>query len=161
MAFILSWPHNPLSLAFTLLLFIAHLLVAARAITRPNRTPASRVAWVAVIMFAPLVGVVAYLFLGETSIGRRRVKRLRAVEARMTPPDGGIAAADIEPRYATLFDLARSVNGFRPSGGNRIALLGSPGATPKCAPQASSTMSGVPCACATLAMPATSETAPK
>lgn len=130
MAFALSWPQHPWHLLFVLAMFVVHLLVAARAITRPNRTPASRVAWVAVIMFAPLVGVVAYLFLGETGIGRRRVKRLRAVEARMPPPDGGIAAADIEPRYAALFDLARSVNGFRPSGGNRIALLGDPDATP-------------------------------
>ena len=130
MAFALSWPHNPLSLAFTLLLFVVHLLVAARAITRPNRTPASRVAWVAVIMFAPLAGVIAYLFLGETSIGRLRIKRLRAAESRMPTPDAGIAVPAIEPRYAALFDLARSVNGFQPIGGNRIALLGDPTATP-------------------------------
>ena len=41
-----------------------HLGVAARALTRPNRTPASRAAWVAVIMLLPLVGVVAY-FLAQ------------------------------------------------------------------------------------------------
>ena len=130
MAFILSWPHNPLSLAFTLLLFIAHLLVAARAITRPNRTPASRVAWVAVITFLPLLGIVAYLLLGETSIGRGRVKRLRAAESRMSAPAAGSVVPRNEPRDAALSDLARSINGFPATGGNRIALLGSPGATP-------------------------------
>ena len=33
-------------------------------LTRPNRTPAPRAAWVAVIMLLPLVGVVAY-FLAQ------------------------------------------------------------------------------------------------
>ena len=35
---------NPLQSPLGVLLFIAHLLVIARAITRPNREPASRVA---------------------------------------------------------------------------------------------------------------------
>ena len=42
---------------WTLLLFVVHMLVCARALTRPNRTPSSRVAWVAVIMLLPVVGV--------------------------------------------------------------------------------------------------------
>ena len=54
--------------------FAIHLLTVLRAITRPSRTPASRVAWVATIMCLPVIGVVAYLFLGETSIGRERVR---------------------------------------------------------------------------------------
>ena len=65
---------------FDLSLFIIHLLTVARAVTRPNREPAARVAWVAVIMFLPLLGVIAYLFLGEASIGRARIRRLKAAE---------------------------------------------------------------------------------
>ena len=53
---------------FNLLLFFIHILTVARAITRPNRQPSARIAWVAVIMLLPLLGVVAYLMLGETSI---------------------------------------------------------------------------------------------
>ena len=45
--------------------FVIHLLAVLRAVTRPNRTPASRVAWVAVIMCLPVIGVVAYIFLGD------------------------------------------------------------------------------------------------
>src|SRR6186997_1803586 len=109
MAFALSWPHNPLDLLFTATLFAVHLLVVARAVTRPNRTPASRVAWVAVIMFLPLLGIVAYLLLGETSIGRGRVRRLRQVEAHMAlPDDASYAPGSIEPSTAALFDLCRS-----------------------------------------------------
>ena len=60
--------------------FVIHLSTMLRAITRPDRTPASRVAWIAVIMCLPVMGVVAYLFLGETSIGRERAGRLRDTE---------------------------------------------------------------------------------
>ena len=123
MSFVLNWLH-PLGVFFSATLWVLHLLVAARAITRPNRIPASRVAWVAVIMFLPLVGVIAYLLLGETSIGPRRVRRLRAVEARMPlPDDGAYAPGELATKPAMLFDFARSINGFRPVAGNRIALM--------------------------------------
>jgi cardiolipin synthase len=67
--------------------------------------------------------------LGETSIGRERVRRLREAEARMAPPDDAAAAPErVEPAAAALFDLARSINGFRAVAGNRIAVLGDPDA---------------------------------
>src|SRR6202050_4707891 len=68
--------------------FVISLLTVLRAITRPDRTPASRVAWIAAIMCLPLIGVVAYLFLGETSIGRERASRLRDAESRLAAPSG-------------------------------------------------------------------------
>lgn len=131
MTFTLAWSHHPVSLLLTVALYIVHLLVVARAITRPNRTPASRVAWVAVIMLLPLLGVTAYLLLGETSIGRGRIRRLRAIEARMPlPHDASYAPATIEREAANLFDLCRSINGFLPVTGNRITLLGDAHAPP-------------------------------
>ncbi len=124
MALALNSLHDSLSLLFTTALFVVHLLVVARAITRPNRTPSSRVAWVAVIMFLPLLGVIAYLLLGETSIGRERIKRLREIESRMPLPDDAAFAPDtIDPRAVPLFDFGRSINGFRAVGGNRFALM--------------------------------------
>ena len=68
--------------------FAIHLVTVLRAITRPNRTPASRVAWVAMIMCLPVIGVVAYLLLGETSIGRERVRLLNEAEQRLAAPSG-------------------------------------------------------------------------
>ena len=109
--------------------FVIHLATVLRAITRPDRTPASRVAWVAVIMCLPVIGVVAYLLLGETSIGRERARRLRDAESRLAAP----SAAGAEPgdrTAASVSDLCRSVNGFGPTAGNRIELLGDPGAWP-------------------------------
>src|ERR1700733_6381724 len=109
--------------------FIIHLLTVLRAVTRPNRTPASRVAWVAVIMSLPIIGVVAYLFLGETSIGHERVRRLHEAEGRLAAPSGaGTEPGD--PVAATVSDLCRSINGFGPTRGNRVVLLGDPAASP-------------------------------
>lgn len=127
MSLALTWPQHLLSWLVTPLLFTLHLVVAARAITRPNRIPASRVAWVAVIMFLPLLGVIAYLFLGETSIGRGRIKRLNEIKARMPlPDDAEYTPAEVDERIASLFRLGHSINGFGPVSGNRITLLGDP-----------------------------------
>ncbi|TAL76203.1 MAG: cardiolipin synthase [Beijerinckiaceae bacterium] len=110
---------------FDLSLLVVHLLTVVRAITRPNREPAARVAWVAVIMFLPVVGVVAYLFLGETSIGHERMRRLKEAEDRTVRPDDAACAPESpEPEEVAQFDLCGSINGLRPVAGNRIVLLG-------------------------------------
>src|ERR1700678_4604710 len=110
-------------------LFVIHLATVLRAITRPNRTPASRVAWIAVIMCLPVIGVVAYLFLGETSIGRERAQRLRDTETHLATPSGASAKPD-DPIATSVSDLCRSINGFGPTAGNRVVLLGDLGASP-------------------------------
>src|SRR6202042_3807147 len=107
--------------------FAIHLLTVLRAITRPSRTPASRVAWIAAIMCLPVIGVIAYLFLGETSIGRSRTERLCDAESRLATPSGAGAKLG-DPVAASVSDLCRSINGFGPTAGNRIVLLGDPDA---------------------------------
>src|SRR5215471_7049356 len=108
---------------------LVHLAVIARVILRPHRDPASRIAWIVVIVVLPVIGILGYIFLGETNIGRRRVNRLHAVLAAM--PDltkaPGMESPNLQPKipetYAHLFRLGRSVNGFEPVGGNRATLL--------------------------------------
>jgi cardiolipin synthase len=103
-----------------LTLFLIWLAVLARAVLRPHREPASRVAWVAVIASLPGLGILIYLLLGETSIGRKRVARTRAVLAGLPPALP--PAFENDPRHqpsfpercAPLFRLGESVNGFRP-----------------------------------------------
>jgi cardiolipin synthase len=114
---------------WTGLSILIHLAFIARAILRPHREPASRVAWVVVIVVLPVAGILAYILLGETNIGRRRAARVREVLARL--PDTAVApgsnAAEIQPaipdRYAPLFRVGHSVNGFEPVGGNRARLM--------------------------------------
>src|ERR1700722_15243911 len=98
--------HQLLTALWTGLFFLVHLVFVARSILRPHREPASRVAWVVVIMVLPVAGIVAYILLGETNIGRRRGARMREVLARL-PELGevpGAKAAHLQPdlpdRYA-------------------------------------------------------------
>ena len=42
-------------------LVLIELAVIARAILRPHRDPASRIAWVVVIAVMPFIGVIVYL----------------------------------------------------------------------------------------------------
>jgi len=110
---------------FTLL----ELAVIGRILLRPHRDPASRIAWVVVVGVLPLLGMLAYLLLGEVNIGRRRAERLHAVLARMPPfprdPAGDTvdAVAAVPDRYRHLFELGRSISGFEPIGGNAARLL--------------------------------------
>ena len=109
--------------------------VVARVLLRPHREPASRIAWVVVVVAVPLLGILAYLLFGETNIGRRRVARLRESIARL-PVWADIAAANMMPsldalpqRYQHLFQAGKTVNGFDPVGGNRAHLLEDSNAT--------------------------------
>jgi len=96
---------------------------------RPHREPASRIAWVVVVVAVPLLGILAYLLFGETNIGRRRVERLRESISRL-PLWADAAAAEVMPlqaglpqRYLHLFQAGKTVNGFDPVGGNQAQLM--------------------------------------
>ncbi len=114
---------------WALLYFLVHVAVMMRAILRPHREPASRVAWLIVMLVLPGVGIAAYILLGETNIGRTRVARMRQVLGVLpeTVDAPGMDAATVQPdipeRYAHLFQVGHSVNGFNPVGGNRAELL--------------------------------------
>ena len=103
--------------------------VLARVMLRPHRQPASRIAWLAVVLALPIVGIVAYIMFGEANIGRRRIERLHEVERRAPPPapsapaDAPNLRAEIPGRYAHLFDIGRSISGFEPVGGNSARLM--------------------------------------
>ena len=109
-----------LTALWTGVFLLVHLGVIARVILRPHREPASRVAWIVVIIVLPVIGMLAYLLLGETSIGRRRVSRLCAVLAAM--PDltkaPGMESPNLQPKIPRLTPtssrLGHSVNGFEP-----------------------------------------------
>jgi cardiolipin synthase len=111
------------------LLVLVWLAVLVRAVLRPHREPASRVAWVAVIAALPGLGMLVYLLLGETNIGRKRVSRKRDVLDSLPaviPPSNeteGWAAVAISEHCAPVFQLGESVNGFKPVGGNSAELM--------------------------------------
>jgi cardiolipin synthase len=116
----------------TQLLLVVHtclqVIFVGRALLRPHREPASRLAWVVVIIVAPVIGMVAYVLFGETSIGRRRIARMRRALARLPSfaeiaPHEGEREAEVPGRYLPLFRVGRSISGFPPVGGNTARIL--------------------------------------
>ena len=118
-----------------LLLLLAHIALqiffVCRALLRPHREPASRLAWVVVIIVAPVVGMLAYVLFGETNIGRRRIARFKRAMARLPSflaigrhEGEAEAEADVPQRLQPLFRVGQSISGFPVVGGNRGRLLG-------------------------------------
>jgi len=106
-----------------------------RVLLRPHRDPASRIAWIVVLLSMPVIGILAYLLLGEVNLGRRRVERMKTVMAAMPDMDAtpGIDSESLAPeipeRYRHLFRVGRSISGFEPIGGNSGHLMASSDAT--------------------------------
>jgi cardiolipin synthase len=123
---------------FILIHILIQIVLAVRVLLRPHREPAARIAWVVVIFAVPVLGILAYILLGETSIGRHRVKRRGAVSVRLPDVDeltgfGTVIPKDVIPqRYAHLFRVGKSINGFDPVGGNRAQLMQDSNATIEC-----------------------------
>ncbi|MFC1821948.1 cardiolipin synthase [Thermodesulfobacteriota bacterium] len=120
---------------FLILHVLIQIALIVRVLLRPHRDPASRIAWVVVIIALPVLGILAYILVGETSVGRRRVERVREVVALLPDVrDAEVAdttnlQVDIPQRYAHLFQSGKSVNGFDPVGGNRAHLMQDSNAT--------------------------------
>ena len=106
-----------------------HVPVVIRILIRPHREPASRLAWLLVILLLPVLGVVAYVLLGEVNIGHARVRKADAAVARLARIAGGAGGSgqalmpEVERRHGHLFRAAGSINGFQPHGGNTARLL--------------------------------------
>jgi cardiolipin synthase len=111
------------------LLILVVLALIVRVLLRPHREPASRIAWIVVILAVPVLGIVTYILFGEVNIGRRRVARMRDVLAQMpdipaaAPGDSVNLVANVPERYAHLFRVGSSISGFGPVGGNAARLL--------------------------------------
>ena len=114
---------------------LIQIALIVRVLLRPHRDPASRIAWIVVIIVLPVLGILAYILLGETNIGRRRVARMREVLSRLpdvADTEGADATnlqANVPQRYAHLFHAGKTVNGFDPVGGNRAHLMQDSNAT--------------------------------
>jgi cardiolipin synthase len=120
-----------------MVILILHLLIQGglviRVLLRPNRQPASRIAWVVVILALPVVGMLAYILLGEVNLGRHRGERLRRILAQIPEVtahlDPGLPTPEIPDAYRHLFRVGESISGFVPVGGNRAALMADSNAT--------------------------------
>ena len=119
----------PMLLALHILIQLA---LGVRVLLRPHRDPASRIAWLVVIIALPIIGIVAYLLLGEVNIGRRRIERMRTVMAALpdvVKTDNAGLATGIPEHYTDLFRVGTSISGFEPVAGNEARLMRDSNAT--------------------------------
>ena len=59
-----AWPIIAVIVHYVLVLYFV-----ARVMLRPYREPASRIAWMLLLLALPIFGMVFYVLLGETNIG--------------------------------------------------------------------------------------------
>ncbi len=111
-------------LLLLLLLSLAQLAVLLRALLRRHRDPATRLAWVLVVMVIPVFGMIAYLLLGELRIGARRLNLVQQIARRTPRPSVVEPAAQLlaGSEYSAPFALGRTVNDLPPTVGNSAEL---------------------------------------
>ena len=104
-------------------IFAADIAVAVRALLRPHREPASRLAWILAVFALPILGVVLYLLLGETRISGPRRTRGKEINARLPRPPGNYKCdGEAGGAHWAPFALARTVNHLDPTVGNSARL---------------------------------------
>lgn len=105
-------------------LILVEIAILLRVLLRPHREPASRLAWIIVVLAVPLLGIIAYLMLGETRISGRRREHGRNIEAALHRPKGDagcLERLESGPHKAP-FALASTVNWLDPTGGNEARV---------------------------------------
>ena len=102
----------------------AFIVIMGRIILRPQREPASRLAWLIATIAVPVVGILAYLLLGEARISAKRRARYAAIEAHLPHPHERAEVRRMLARsaWAAPFALAETVNALPPTAGNRARL---------------------------------------
>jgi cardiolipin synthase len=91
-----------------------------------RRTPSAARAWLLLIFFLPLPGLLLYGLMGRIYVPRRRIalqrrasQLIRAVQAKLPPAQEG----DFSPQLAAAADLATQLGDFKPVAGNQVVLL--------------------------------------
>jgi len=104
--------------------FVADAATIMRALLRPHREPASRLAWIIAVLALPIVGVLFYLLLGEARISSGRRKRGREINARLPRPAGNFecTAEQVGGAHWAPFALVKTVNRLEPTCDNSARL---------------------------------------
>ena len=104
-------------------------LVMVPVILRRRLAPPTAMAWLAVVFFMPIVGVVLYLLIGDARLGKRRVKSyarvgsLTRTAARMAMIDSRKRRPDLGDELAPVVLQAERISGNPIVGGNHVELL--------------------------------------
>ena len=99
-------------------------LIGYILLRRPAR-PASNLAWITVILAIPVLGVIAYLFVGEVRLSRRRIGRHAEIRARLqgSAPVHRAERPAVDGRFHSIATLAEAVGDNVPVAGNTLQLI--------------------------------------
>lgn len=98
-------------------------------ILRRRFVPATSLAWLSVIFFLPIVGLVVYLLIGSGRLSRRRVRLHRDVvartrtESRMAGQRPHRVRPQTDPTQQPMILQAERIGGMSILGGNNVELL--------------------------------------
>jgi cardiolipin synthase A/B len=122
-----SWPAAAAIAGALVVLIDLGLRVAALGIIPGGRKPSTGMAWLLVILLAPLLGFTAFLLLGTTRVGRKRHLKQKEVNDAIS---ARIDAADLPeatvagPAYLTsVATLNRKLGALPVVGGNEVELI--------------------------------------
>ena len=114
-----------------LLHFTFVVLVSTHILLRRHRQPETRAAWLLIVLGLPYVGALAYLLLGQTSIGKARMRIMQKVLADL-PRAKPVALPDDAPlsdKARALLRVGQSISGYPPVSGNAMQLMAGSDAT--------------------------------
>jgi cardiolipin synthase len=99
-------------------------------------SPASRIAWILVVLAVPVLGISVYLLLGEVNIGRRRARshacrigRDAVAEQHRGCPRNAVESECSRTPIGICFGSAIPISELEPVGGNSGRLLADSNAT--------------------------------
>ena len=114
-------------------LLLLHVLVVVVALLhillRRHRQPESRAAWMLMVLALPYVGALAYLLVGQTSVGRARIERMREAQQSLPSLDAASgweavrASGEVLGDRERLFRVGASISGYAAVSGNRAQLM--------------------------------------
>ncbi len=105
-------------------------LVMLPVILRRRFEATTALAWLMIIFFLPVLGLVLYGLIGNSGLGRRRVRLHNRVIAALRTPErlADLRARAAQPQVAEevlpLVNQAERIGGMPVSGGNEMELLG-------------------------------------
>ena len=105
-------------------------LIIMILIKRGDKKPSAPLTWIVLILAVPILGVLAYLLVGETRFGRKRIARHREIVARVQAPAAishisrPAYSTELPQTYKPIATLAEAVASNIPHSGNTLKLIG-------------------------------------
>lgn len=99
--------------------------VIALGVIPGGRRPSTGMAWLLLVLLSPLIGLVAFWFLGSNHVGRARRRRQIEVTERIRAATAAVpeADADLRPGVLAVTRLNRNLSALPATPGNTVSVL--------------------------------------